>query len=93
MGVVEGSWLDGLTSDGRTVWGIHRDRPSDLLLGEEYLAAGMVLPSDSRYRKDIQLLLKTGNIAMATEATATIMDRQRHDANLRRKGAKSKGQQ
>ena len=84
--VVEGSWLDGLYVEGRTIWDIHRDRPSNLLFDKDRLL-GHVLPSDSKYRKDIIAMKREGyDEAKIAEETRNIMEKQLEDFRLREKG-------
>ena len=83
--IVEGSWLDGLSCEGRTIWDIHRDRPSDLLFDKERLL-GSVLPSDSKYRRDVIALKKGEDETKVTEETRRIVEKQLEDVRLRDKG-------
>ena len=95
---VEGSWLDNLVCVGdisvagqhksnqrRIIWDMHRDCPSELLFQQQYLA-GEILPSDSRHRKDILALLEKGDISIANQVNAELIESQNNDEKLRAKG-------
>ena len=88
VGTVEGSWLDNLVCLGngeetrRTVWNMHRDRPSELLFQQRFLA-GEILPSDSRHRKDIHVLMETGDISAANQVNAELIESQNRDEKMR----------
>lgn len=92
VGTIEGSWLDNLVclGDGegtqqRTVWNMHRDRPSELLFQQQFLA-GEILPSDSRHRKDIHVLIETGDISAANQVNAELIESQNRDEKMRAGG-------
>jgi hypothetical protein len=91
VGTIEGSWLDNLVclGDGegtqRTVWNMHRDRPSELLFQQQFLA-GEILPSDSRHRKDIHVLIEKGDISAANQVNAELIESQNRDEKMRAGG-------
>ena len=82
LGVVEGSWFDGLSCEGRTVWDMHVDRPSLLLFDNKSLL-GDVLPSDSRYRSDIIAMISGEDETSVAEETRNMMEKEHRDIRLR----------
>ena len=80
--MVEGSWFDGLSCKGRTVWDMHVDRPSLLLFDSKSLL-GDVLPSDSRYRSDIKAMIRGEDETSVAEETRNMMEKEHRDIRLR----------
>jgi len=75
----QGSWLGAIEFDGKPYWTWNNAVPLKCVSVPE----GEALPSDSRFRRDIQLLKSSQNKA-AAEAKAQLEDMQRRDAKLRK---------
>jgi len=79
LSVIEGSWLDGVKFDGVEFWRKCVHRPFFL----QHLPDDEVLPSDSRFRQDLQHL-KRGDLEGAQKWKATLEVQQREDKKLRK---------
>eukprot|EP00696_Hemimastix_kukwesjijk_P004896 gnl/Hemi2/16262_TR5406_c0_g1_i1.p1 gnl/Hemi2/16262_TR5406_c0_g1~~gnl/Hemi2/16262_TR5406_c0_g1_i1.p1 ORF type:complete len:410 (-),score=155.90 gnl/Hemi2/16262_TR5406_c0_g1_i1:252-1481(-) len=77
LSTCEGSWLDYLSFDGVRYWDVKTDAPSPLAPTTD------PLPSDSRFREDLQLLARK-DLKNAHEAKTRLEEAQRADAKLRK---------
>jgi len=76
LATLDGSWLSHLEWDGERVWELERDLPHLQHRPEN------ALPSDCRFREDLQALAK-GDLAEGAECKQMLEERQRYDAKLR----------
>jgi len=79
---VEGGWLSGLTIGGTRFWEINRERPAHVQDVPD------PLPSDSRYRDDLQALAR-GTVDASQAAKVRMEERQRYEAKLRKQFAEA----
>jgi hypothetical protein len=80
---IDGSWLDGIRFDGVEFWRRCVHRPFFL----QHLPDEDVLPSDSRFREDLQHL-KRGDLEGAQKWKAALEVQQRDDKKLRKNAEK-----
>ena len=80
---IEGMWIENVMIDGDMYWEMGRERPFPLVRD-----AGS-LPSDSRYREDLQALL-AGNEAESQRQKEVLEEIQRNDRKLREQARKQK---
>jgi hypothetical protein len=77
VGFIEGSWVDGVTIDGREMWNPDVARFAFLLVKDP-------LPSDFRFREDM-LWLRLGNIANAQKWKLRLEASYRRERKVREK--------
>eukprot|EP01087_Luapelamoeba_hula_P013720 TRINITY_DN3940_c0_g1_i1.p1 TRINITY_DN3940_c0_g1~~TRINITY_DN3940_c0_g1_i1.p1 ORF type:complete len:369 (-),score=56.19 TRINITY_DN3940_c0_g1_i1:641-1747(-) len=85
LSTIEGSWLTHLDFDGARFWTLADDAPCDLVPIDD------PLPSDCRYRADLQTLL-SGDDDGAQKAKVTLEVKQRTEAKLRAEGRAERGE-
>jgi hypothetical protein len=85
-----GSWLEYLEFDGKIYWTVNDERSSTVLPNDQSLPEELkefMLPSDSRFRPDIQHML-SGNMDEAEKEKLKLEEVQRNDKHLRSKAEK-----
>ena len=78
-----------MSCEGRAIWDIHRDRPSNLLFDTKNVSSE-ILPSDSRYRLDIIAMKRGEDETKIVEETKKIMERENNDELLRSENRKKR---
>lgn len=82
---IEGSWLGGIEFDGVRYWTY-----TDPIFPHVSVDEKTALPSDVRYREDIQVL-KTGDAKAAADMKMKLEGLQRRDAGLRKEHKEKTG--
>lgn len=80
---IEGNWIEYVMIDGEKYWELDKVEPAPLVPLSD------PLPSDSRYRADLQALI-AGNEAESQRQKEMMEDVQRNDRKLREQAAKAK---
>jgi hypothetical protein len=76
-----GSWMGAIDFDGKTYW-TFKEKP----VPHEPVVEKLALPSDSRFRPDIQCMVR-GDMQAAAEAKLRLEEKQRRDAKMRKERA------